>query len=137
MTLHRCTIALRRHLRNSRLAQFLVLLSFWLAGEAIARVSRLPVPGAVLGMFLVLLLLGSKRLSVLTLRQGARWLLGEMLLFFVPAVLALLDHPEFMGPLGLKILAVIVFGTVTVMVVTALFIELCYRWRVARMEVTR
>ena len=53
-----------------------------------------------------------------------------------PCLPALLDHPEFMGPLGLKILAVIVCGTVTVMVVTALFIELCYRWRTANTDIS-
>jgi holin-like protein len=62
------------------------------------------------------------------MKRGADWLLAEMLLFFVPAVLALLDHREFLGLLGLKILAIIVLSTTMVMGVTALTVDLCYRW---------
>ena len=51
-----------------------------------------------------------------------------MLLFFVPAVLALLDHRELIGTLGLKIFAVILVSTTAVMCVTALTVDLCYRW---------
>jgi holin-like protein len=51
-----------------------------------------------------------------------------MLLFFVPAVLALLDHRELMGMLGLKIFAIILISTTAVMCVTALTVDLCYRW---------
>ncbi len=40
-----------------------------------------------------------------------------------------LDHREFLGLLGLKILIVILVGTATVMGVTALTVDLCYRWR--------
>jgi len=31
------------------------------------------------------------------MKRGADWLIAEMLLFFVPAVLALLNHKEFIG----------------------------------------
>jgi holin-like protein len=55
-----------------------------------------------------------------------------MLLFFVPAVMAVLDHHEFVGLLGLKIVAVILVGTVLVMGGTALTVDLCYRWRARR-----
>ena len=51
-----------------------------------------------------------------------------MMLFFVPAVVALLDHGELIGLLGLKILAVIVGGTFTVMLVTGFIVDLCTRW---------
>lgn len=62
------------------------------------------------------------------MHRGANWLLGEMLLFFVPAVMSLLDHREFLGVLGVKLLVVILLGTALVMIGTALTIELCYRW---------
>ena len=79
-------------------------------------------------MALVLALLATRRLRVRNVHRGASWLLGEMLLFFVPAVMSLLDHREFLGMLGVKLLVVIVLGTALVMTGTALTIELCYRW---------
>jgi holin-like protein len=127
MNMSRRIAVWQRCCRSSRLFQMLLIVGFWLAGETIVRATGLPLPGAVAGLFIVLALLGSKRLSIATVRRGAQWFLAEMLLFFVPAVLAVLDHPELLGLLGLKILAVIVAGTLIVMIVTAVVMDVCYR----------
>ncbi|WKK17078.1 CidA/LrgA family protein [Achromobacter insolitus] len=121
-------ILLRSWLRRSRVLQICLLVLFSLLGQALAKVLGLPVPGGVIGMALVLFLLATRRLRVRNVHRGASWLLGEMLLFFVPAVMSLLDHREFLGLLGLKLLAVILLGTALVMTGTALTIDLCYRW---------
>ncbi|MDR3630680.1 MAG: CidA/LrgA family protein [Desulfocapsaceae bacterium] len=134
MTIQHSKIILRRFCRSSRMLQIVLILGFWLAGEGIVQVIGLPIPGAVAGLFIVLALLISKRLSLRTVRLGARWFLAEMLLFFVPAVLAILNHPEFLGLLGLKILTVIVGSTLTVMVITSAVIDLWFRWAVSRRE---
>jgi len=118
--------AWRRRCRSSLLLQIFLILLFWLTGEVIARVTGLPIPGAIIGLLIVLALLGSKRLNVCTVRRGAQWFLAEMLLFFVPAVLAVLEHKELIGLLGLKILTVILLGTFIVMIVTAAVIDVCY-----------
>jgi holin-like protein len=64
---------------------------------------HLPIPGGIAGMFIVLELLTSRKRGVIWLRLGSSWLLPEMLLFFIPAVLVVLDHREFLGIVGLKI----------------------------------
>lgn len=122
----------RRAVLRHPLVQMALLGLFWLAGEALVRALGLPLPGGVLGLALVFFLLISRRMSLLSMRRGANWFLGEMLLFFVPAVPALLEHREFLGWLGLKVLAVIVLGTLTVMVVTALVVDLCGRLALPR-----
>lgn len=109
--------------------QIVVLGAFWFAGDAAARAVGLPVPGGVLGMAGLLVLLGTGLLKISSVRLGARTLLAEMLLFFVPSVLAILDHQEFIGTMGLKVVAVILVGTILVMTSTAMTVELCYRWR--------
>jgi holin-like protein len=131
------TIRLRRLLRRSRLVQVALVFAFWFIGTAIVRLVGLPVPGGVVGMLLVLGLLASRRLSTASLRRGTDWLLGDMLLFFVPVCLAVLDHPELLGVLGLKIMIVILAGTTAVMGATALTVDLCWRWRAARVPVDR
>ena len=80
-------------------------------------------------MVFVLVLLATRRISLLTLRRGAEWFVGEMMLFFVPAVVSVLDHREFAGRLGFEVLALIVLSTLAVMTATALTVELAYRWR--------
>ena len=112
--------------------QLVLMLAFWLAGEALVRALSLPLPGALVGLAAVLLLLATRRLSAPGLRRGAQWLLGDMLLFFVPAVLAVLEHREFLGLIGLKILCLIVLSTALVMVVTASVVDACCHWRECR-----
>lgn len=117
----------KNHPKLSCLAQILLLLAFWQAGEAIVRLAHLPIPGAIVGMLLVLVLFASGKVKLASMKRGAEWFLAEMLLFFVPAVLALLDHGEFIGIIGLKVLAVIFAGTIIVMGVTAIAIDFGYR----------
>jgi holin-like protein len=114
--------------RNAWL-QIGIVLACWLAGEGLARALALPIPGAILGLGMMLLLLAGRRLSAISMRRGAEWLLADMLLFFVPAALAVLNYPEFFGLTGLKILFVILASTVAVMVTTALVVDGVHRWR--------
>ncbi|MGU3400587.1 CidA/LrgA family protein [Brucellaceae bacterium D45D] len=125
---HNLAVRFRYALHHSRMMQIATLVGFWLMGEVVVRLSGLPLPGGIIGMVLVLLLLLSGRISLFSMKRGAEWFLAEMLLFFVPAVLAVLEHRELIGVLGLKIMAVILVGTLTVMTVTALTVDLCYRW---------
>lgn len=125
---HRFAVRSRYFLRNNYIAQMVFISVFWFFGEVIARIFHLPIPGAIIGLAIVLLLLATGCVSFFSMNRGANWLLAEMLLFFVPAVLALLDHHEFWGLLGLKILVVILISTLVVMTVTALTIEICWLW---------
>lgn len=126
--LPRTPLVLRLALRRSRVLQVALIVLFALLGQVLAKALGLPVPGGVIGMALVLALLATRRLRVRNVHRGASWLLAEMLLFFVPAVMSLLDHREFLGMLGVKLLVVILLGTAMVMAGTALTIDLCYRW---------
>ncbi len=125
---HGLLVRFRYALHHSRLMQIAALCALWQVGEAVVRFAGLPLPGGIVGMALALALLLSGRVSLFSMKRGAEWFLAEMLLFFVPAVLAILEHRELIGLLGLKIMAVILLGTLTVMSVTALTVDLCYRW---------
>ena len=118
---------LRRFLHRNELLQLGLVVAFWVAGQSLVKLAGLPVPGGVVGMLAVLLLFATRRLSVLSIRRGAEWFISDMVLFFVPAVLAVLDHRELLGLVGLKVLAVIVGSTLAVMGVTGLTVDLCYR----------
>jgi holin-like protein len=124
----RTSVLTRRFFRRSTFLQIGLMAAFWLLGDWLGRQTGLPLPGGVIGLFLALVVLHAGGLPVVTMKRGADRLLGDMLLFFVPAVLAVLDHGELIGLTGLKILSVIVISTLAVMVVTALTIDVCYRW---------
>ncbi|VDC33764.1 CidA/LrgA family protein [Pseudogemmobacter humi] len=117
-----------RFLHHHPAAQVLTVFAFWLLGEAVTRLGGIPLPGGIIGLGLLLFLLIMRRISSLSIRRGAGWFLSDMLLFFVPAVLAVLDHPELFGLTGLKILFVILTSTALVMLATAFTVDRCWKY---------
>ena len=108
-------------------AQLAALIAvWWLAGQ-VALLLHLSLPGAVLGLFVLLAVFGTKLLHPDSLRQGSNLLLRHLLLFFIPPMLVLRAHPEMLGWLGLKLLAIIVIGTVTVMSTVGLLVQAMVR----------
>lgn len=104
------------------LAQVGFLIAIWLASDWFVHFTSLPVPGGVLGLGIVFIAL----LAGFPLRwvqYGAEWLLAEMLLFFVPAVVALVKYKALFIAEGWQLLVVIFLGTALVMCVTALVVD--------------
>jgi len=108
-------------------SQVLLLSLVWMAASQLSHRFLPAVPAGVLGMLLVLAGLWSGLLPVDWFRQGARWLLAEMLLFFIPAVVAVVQYPDVILSAGVRLLLVIVASTALVMAATALVVDRCYR----------
>ncbi|MBO9548359.1 MULTISPECIES: CidA/LrgA family protein [unclassified Pseudomonas] len=111
------------------LAELAVLLALFLFGGQLAAWLGWPIPGGVMGLGLLLLLFACGVLKPATLQLGAGWLMAEMLLFFIPALMSLLDYGSLVRSEGWRILLVIAVSTLMVMVVTAVTVELVCRWR--------
>ena len=76
---------------------------------------NLPIASGILGFFLLLMLLQTKCLKLETVEQGANVLLAELLIFFIPPVVGVIQYQELLISNGLKILIVIVLSTAMVM----------------------
>ncbi|GLO42811.1 MULTISPECIES: CidA/LrgA family protein [Pseudomonas putida group] len=111
------------------LAELAILCALFLLGGQLATWLGWPIPGGVMGLALLLLLFASGVLKPAMLQLGAGWLMAEMLLFFIPALMSLLDYGALIRDEGWRILLVIAVSTLMVMVVTALTVELVCRWR--------
>lgn len=122
-------------LRRSLLvfAQVALIALVWLGADFLSRHFLPQVPSSLLGMALVFVLLALGWVRREWLAAGAGWLIGEMLLFFVPAVIAVIQYSGLIRSNGLAILAVILLSTVCVMVSTALAVDLAWRFQ-ARTE---
>lgn len=72
--------------------QIVLLAAIWLLADTAVRTLHLPLPANLTGMLLLLacILLGVVKAEWFS--AGARWLLAEMLLFFVPAVVAVVNY---------------------------------------------
>lgn len=60
-------------------------------------------------------------------KAGSRWLLAEMLLFFVPAVVAVVNYASLLMVEGWRIFAVIAVSTTLTLGLTALVVDRVYR----------
>lgn len=114
------------------LAELVVLLTFYAVGRQLVLWFHLSIPPGVIGLALLLGVFAFGWLSPEQLQRGAALLLGEMLLFFIPAVMSLLDHGALIKNQGWKIILIIVISTVLVMLGTAITVELIYRWNLMR-----
>lgn len=117
----------------ARLAtELAVLLAIYLLGCQMAVWFAWPIPGGVIGMVLLLLAFALGVVKPAALQMGAGLLMAEMLLFFIPALMSLLDYGGLLRNDGWRILLVIGVSTLMVMLVTAFTVELVVRLRRSR-----
>ncbi len=105
------------------LVELAVLCTLFLLGGQIASWLGWPIPGGVIGLGLLLAAFASGRVEPAALQLGAGLLMAEMLLFFIPALMSLLDYGALLREEGWRILLVIAVSTLLVMVVTAFTVE--------------
>lgn len=103
------------------------MIAIWAVADAARGWLGLPVPGSVIGLFVVWLLLEFRVIPLAYIEHGADSLLNHLVIFFVPAMLALVGHPELLSLTGVKLFAAILLGTVVVMCGTAVVIEIGFR----------
>ncbi|EAA5919799.1 CidA/LrgA family protein [Salmonella enterica] len=95
---------------------------------------HLPLPANLVGMVLMLALIVCRIIPLSWVRAGARWLLAEMLLFFVPAVVAVVNYAHLLLVDGWRILSVIAISTLMVLGATAWVVDKVYRYEMSRLN---
>lgn len=95
-----------------------VLLSFQLVGEALTRALRLPVPGPVVGMALLLGALELRRREDEGLRSVATGLLSHLSLLFVPAGVGVMLHAPRLAAEWAPVLVSLLASTAAALAVT-------------------
>lgn len=93
---------------------------------------HLPLPANVVGMVLLLVLIMTHVIPLRWVKAGANWLLAEMLLFFVPAVVAVVNYSDLLRSEGWRICVVIALSTLLVLASTSLVVDRVYRFEMAR-----
>ncbi|HDZ3739270.1 TPA: CidA/LrgA family protein [Vibrio cholerae] len=109
------------------IAQVAALSLIWFFSDWLVNQFHLPLPANLTGMLILLLLVMLKVVNVEWFRRGASWLLAEMLLFFVPAVVAVVNYQDLMRQEGIKIAVVLVASTILVIASTAWVVDKMHR----------
>lgn len=125
-------VRVKRFALRNRWVQVGLLIALWVLVDRLSAHFHVPLPGSVVGLMVMWLVLETGLLSSAWFERGADSLLDHLMLFFVPAMLGLVDHRELVSLLGLKLLAAVLAGTLLVMAGTALVVELGLRWTAAR-----
>jgi holin-like protein len=98
------------------------LLVLQACGEALARALRIPFPGPVIGMVLLLPLLRLRVVRVPT-QTAADFLLAHLSLLFIPVGVGVITHLDLVSQYGIRLLIVIVLSTWIGLAVTALVLR--------------
>lgn len=109
-----------------------VLLVYQLAGEIIALLLGLPVPGPVIGMALLFASLVARRRLAPALRDTASGLLQHMSVLFIPAGVGVMVHASRIASEWQAILAALLVSTVLTVAFTALLLQALLRRRATR-----
>lgn len=99
---------------------FAILLVFQLAGEVLARVADLPVPGPVIGMVLLLAALEVGLPIPEGLRTASGGLLSHLSLLFVPAGVGIVQHASLLAREWPALVGALVVSTAATLAVTGL-----------------
>ncbi|VCB51648.1 CidA/LrgA family protein [Burkholderia pseudomallei] len=124
--------------RAARVAlQTAALGALWAAIDWTVRAFGVPVPSGVVGLAVLLALLLSGRVAPGWVKDGANWLLSDMLLFFIPATVAAVQYGGLFKADGWRLALVVVAGTTFVMLSVAIAVDVAagFERRLAGMRV--
>jgi holin-like protein len=107
--------------------QVALYIAFFLVAQELVERFHLPLPANIVGMLLLLALIMLRVLPLGWVKAGSRWLLAEMLLFFIPAVVAVVNYSQLLRVEGWRIMLVIGLSTLLVLAATALVVDRVYR----------
>lgn len=114
-------------------AQIGLIVLIWLLAVEVSGRYLPGIPPTVSGIAIALALMALGLLRREWVADGAGWLLREMLLFFIPVVIAVLQYRDLLGAHLLAILCIIVGSTACVMLATAFTVDIVWRlekrWR--------
>ncbi|MDP0501205.1 MAG: CidA/LrgA family protein [Verrucomicrobiota bacterium JB022] len=123
-----CSATTRKRLHSCLpWVQAAALIALWWLAQTLATALHWPIPGSLLALVILWLALDRGLVRLDWFEHGADNLLRHLMLFFVPAMLAAVDHPEFLSLLGVKLLVTVLLSTLIVMCGTACVVEVGLR----------
>jgi len=109
--------------------QILFIHIFLFLGSAVKAIVPIPIPSAMVGLLLLFLslLLGVVKLE--WVEQGGNWLLAELLLFFVPSAVGIVNYDDMLSWQGFMSVLLIGLSTFIVIGSTAFIAEKLNNWK--------
>lgn len=104
-----------------------LLILIWWIGSIIQKQFNLPISAAVIGLFMVLIGLMTGIFKLNWIKSGSDFILGELVLFFIPCFIGLMKYKNLFMTEGWQLIVVVVLGTICVMVFTAYSVHIGFK----------
>lgn len=111
-------ILLKKWILN--LLQIVIIIFFTLLGQFIVSFFNLNIPESIVGLVLLLISLHMGWIKLDWVEAGSAFLFSEMLLFFIPAIVGIMNYPWLIGTKGILVLLAVIVGTTLAMVTTGI-----------------
>ena len=106
------------------IAQILILYVFYYIGVFIVDITGLPLPASILGLVLLAFCLKMNWVKVDYIREGAGFLIAFMTLFFIPAIVGIIDYPELLSIEGALLLGTVFVSTLFAILISSKLSEM-------------
>lgn len=110
--------------------QLSLLFLFWAFGLLLQRTFNLPISAGVLGLFSMLTLLLTGLLPLHWIKAGSDLILSELVLFFVPCVVGLINYQQLFIQQGWQLVLAVLLGSLCVLIVTAYSVFIGFKMEV-------
>jgi holin-like protein len=87
----------------------------YLLGNWIQKMLHLVVPGSVIGMIILFLLLWTNIIKVSWVEMGAKFMVQNLALFFIPATVGIMNYFDLFAGKGFLLVLIVLFSTFLVM----------------------
>lgn len=112
------------------MVQILFIHVFLILGSVVKAVVPLPIPASMVGLLLLFIALWIGIVKLEWVEQGGNWLLAELLLFFVPSAVGIVNYDEMLSWQGFKSILLVGISTFIVISATAFIAERLNNWKV-------
>lgn len=99
-------------------AQIGIIILFYIIGEWIVSITRIIIPGSIVGLVLLWLALYFKWLNVKYIQKGASFMLAFLTLFFIPSTVAVINYPELLTTSGGLLIVAVIISTIFSIIIT-------------------
>ncbi len=116
------------------IVQILFIHVFLFLGSMLKAVFPVPIPASMVGLLLLLAALLLKIVKLEWIEQGGNWLLAELLLFFIPSAVGIVNYDELLSWQGIESVLLVGLSTFIVISSTAFIAEKVNNWKVRENE---
>ncbi|CQR46366.1 Antiholin-like protein LrgA [Paraliobacillus sp. PM-2] len=114
--------------------QILLIHIFLFLAIGLKQLLSIPLPASMIGLVLLFLALFLRIIKLEWVEQGANWLMAELLLFFIPSAVGIVNYNEIASWQGVEIVFIIGISTFIVMSLTAFIADWIEKKKGAHVE---